>query len=216
VAQVTVIISNTSSPSSVVPALIAGTSITGNGCTQTYAFNGFPVFQTVGANGCTCSAGPLLAISNANQYPTGTTATIYWGGQGTVQNSSSFVSNLSPDYFGSGSLFSSNLTAFPGQVAATSSHYASQGNYHLVYVVTFPNGSIYSSYYIVNFGAGVVDFCGNSAQTACHPEGFELCFDNQFPGNTYSINWGDGSPSDQFVLFSSWCCYAIYDYCYSS
>jgi gliding motility-associated-like protein len=199
VAQVTINISNTPSPSSVVPALISGTSITGNGCTQTYAFNGFPVFQTVGANGCTCSAGPLLAISNANQYPTGTTATIYWGGQGTVQNSSSFVSNLSPDYFGSGSLSSSNLTAFPGQVAATSSHYASQGNYHLVYVVTFPNGSIYSSYYIVNFGAGVVDFCGNSAQTACHPEGFELCFDNQFPGNIYSINWGDGSPSEQYV-----------------
>lgn len=202
VAQVTVIISNTSSPSSVVPSLISGTSITGNGCTQTYAFNGFPVFQTVapGGNGCGCNnVGPLLAISNANQYPNGSTASIYWGGQGTSQNSSSFISNLSTNYFGSGSLSQLNLTSFPGQIAATSSHYASQGNYHLVYVVTYPDGSVFSSYYIVNFGAGVVDFCANSAQTACHPEGFELCFDNQFPGNTYAINWGDGSVIEQYV-----------------
>lgn len=42
-------------------------------------------------------------------------------------------------------------------------------------------------------GAGIIDFGANSSLSACFPFDYELAFDNQFPGNTYTIEWGDGT-----------------------
>ena len=128
---------------SVSPTLVSGTSVTGNGCTQTYTSNGFPVFQTVGpitngvANGCSCGTGPLLAIPNPGSYPSGSTGTIYWGANGSNQ-----ITNIGSSYYSG----STTLTSFPGQSTNFASHYTTTqtGNYNLMYVVNFPNGEVFS------------------------------------------------------------------------
>jgi hypothetical protein len=93
---------------------------------------------------------------------------------------------------------------FPGQQATNGSaqtHYTSPfpgpGSYNLMYLVTYPNGCTYSTYIIMSFGSGIISPIIPSA-VQCGTN-FNYFFSNQTPGNTYTINWGDGSPTITFV-----------------
>ena len=44
----------------------------------------------------------------------------------------------------------------------------------------------------MSWGAALVNFCANSAQSVCYPLEYPLCFDSQSPGTSYEIAWGDG------------------------
>ncbi|MEY3681558.1 MAG: hypothetical protein RLZZ289_77, partial [Bacteroidota bacterium] len=178
------------------PGLVSGTSVTNVGCTVSSTYNmypnqpyGFtaPVFQTVGTNNtCTCAEGPTLAIPNATSYPAGTTASIYWGGNGQGGLTTGSIT-LGP------SAAASTLVSFPGQSNSSGfvTHYTSTGSYNLVYMVNI-GGCTLSKYYIVNYGAGIISY-NTVGQNVCLPEGLNLEFTNQSPGNTYTINWGDGT-----------------------
>ncbi|MFM1947793.1 MAG: hypothetical protein RL207_2076, partial [Bacteroidota bacterium] len=178
------------------PALVSGTSVHNIGCTvaSTYTmYQGQPysfpvtVFQTVGTqNTCSCVQGPTVAIPNASAYPQGSTASIYWGGSGEGGQTTG------PITLGS-SAASNTLTSFTGQTNnfGTYTHYSNPGSYNLVFMVNI-NGCILSKYYIVNWGAGNISY-NTVGQSVCLPEGLNLEFINQSPGNTYSINWGDGT-----------------------
>ena len=177
----------------------------GNFCTlQDTLEDGNIVFQTESFNGCGCPAipgypggpGPAVSILNSNTYPAGTSASFFWGATGNAQNpnaTSTYATFPTPG---------ATLTQFPGQVHTVGTtnigHYSTQGSYNLMYVVTFPNGCSYSRYYVMSWGAGRIDFCANSATDACFPLEYSLCFDNQFPGNSYVIDWGDGTPEEIF------------------
>ncbi len=179
----------------------------GNACTQQDTLaDGTIVFQTQSVNGCGCPAisgypggpGPAISILNSNTYPAGTISTFHWGSTGNSQNPQAVTT------FSGFPTAGVNLTQFPGQNSPLVSginvgHYAAQGSYNLMYLVTFPSGCTYSRYYVMSWGAGRIDFCANSAEDACNPLSYALCFDDQFPGNTYEINWGDGTPVESFT-----------------
>ncbi len=174
-----------------------------NSCVQVSTVNGVQVFQTQNSNSCSCSnsnQGPVIAFQNTNNnsiYPPGTSINVYWGGNGSIANggTSSFTSIPSTTFPTS----NSTLSNFPGQTTSVG-HYSGSGasgpgSYNLIYVVNYPNGCQYSSYAQMSWGAGVIDFCANSSLSACVPFEYSLCFDNQFPSNTYVIDWGDGNTS---------------------
>lgn len=169
--------------------------ISGHPCTQTDTlelFTDVVVFQTQsGQSSCTCtpsSIGPLLAINNTNAYPAGTVSHIYWGGAGSPVNGGSSAFTTQEGFPTS----ETTLQQFPGQFTA-SGHYSNQGSYNLVHVVEFPNGCTYSDYYIVSWGAALIDQCSGMAQSVCSPSDYMLCFDSQAPGTNYQIDWGDGT-----------------------
>ncbi len=198
-ATVTVIVSG---PPPIIPTIGPG-----NLCTQTYTSNGVTVFQTSSGNGCGClnqNMGPAISLLNTDQYPAGTVAQIYWGGNGTIANGGTSGSTT---FNGPFPTSAANTSSFTGQTFAGSNnlgHYSGsgasgQGSYNLIYALTFPNGCTYSSYYIMSWGGGLIDFCANSSLTACIPFNYQLCFNSQFPGNTYTINWGDNTPPTVFT-----------------
>ncbi|NDB34730.1 MAG: hypothetical protein EB023_05175 [Flavobacteriia bacterium] len=51
----------------------------------------------------------------------------------------------------------------------------------------------------MSYGAAAISLGTLSAQTQCNPLIYNLTFANQTPGNTYVINWGDGSPNTTFT-----------------
>ena len=62
-----------------------------------------------------------------------------------------------------------------------------------MHVVEFPGGCTYSAYYVMSWGAALIDFCANAVQSVCYPLEYPLCFGSQAPGTTYTIDWGDDS-----------------------
>ena len=181
---------------SAAPAVVPTFTTVGNAnsCEQLYTVNGVPMIQTTG-NNCSCNqfTGPMISLNNANSLPAGSTATIFWGGNGIGGASTTFpvgASNtLSPAF------------NFPGQQNnnTPASHYNTPGSYNLMYLVTFPNGCTYSTYVIMSYGAGAISLGTLSAQTQCNPLNYVLTFANQTPGNTYVINWGDGTPNTTYT-----------------
>jgi len=181
---------------SAAPAVVPTFSTVGNAnnCEQLYTVNGVPMIQTTG-NNCSCNqyTGPMISLNNANLLPAGSTATIRWGANGIGGTTTTFpvgVSNtLSPAF------------NFPGQQNnnTPASHYNTPGSYNLMYLVTFPNGCTYSTYVIMSYGAGAISLGPLSAQLLCNPLNYNLTFANQTPGNTYVINWGDGSPNTTYT-----------------
>ncbi len=167
----------------------------GNNCTQMTVVNGIPVYQATG-NNCQCAQngpGPIVSLSNANTLPAGSSATINWGAIGTGSITTTFpVGSANPLTI---------ATSFPGQQngAAPASHYNSPGAYNMVYMVTLPGGCVYSYYCIMSYGGGAISLGTLTAQTQCNPLLYNLTFANQTPGNTYVINWGDGTANTTFV-----------------
>jgi PKD repeat protein len=181
---------------SAAPAVVPTFSTVGNAnnCEQLYTVNGVPMIQTTG-NNCSCNqfTGPMISLNNANLLPAGSSATILWGGNGIGGASTTFpvgTSNLLAQTFN-----------FPGQQNnnTPASHYNTPGSYNLMYLVTFPNGCTYSTYVIMSYGAGAISLGSLSAQLLCNPLNYNLTFANQTPGNTYVINWGDGSPNTTYT-----------------
>jgi hypothetical protein len=180
---------------SAAPAVVPTFSTVGNAnnCEQLYTVNGVPMIQTTG-NNCSCNqyTGPMISLNNANSLPPGSTATIFWGGNGIGGTTTTFP------------VGTSNLLAqpsnFPGQQNnnTPASHYNTPGSYNLMYLVTFPNGCTYSTYVIMSYGPGNISLGPLSAQLLCNPLNYNLTFANQTPGNTYVINWGDGSPNTTY------------------
>jgi gliding motility-associated-like protein len=188
--QTTVTI-NVSAPPAIVPTFGSGN------CAQLNIVNGISVLQAVN-NTCQCISlgpGPMISLTNANSLPAGSTATIHWGANGIGGTTTTFpvgTSNLLAQPFN-----------FPGQqnIAnnAPVNHYTAAGAYNLMYIVNFPNGCTYSSYIIMSYGAATISLGPLSAQTQCNPLIYNLTFANQTPGNTYVINWGDGTPNATYT-----------------
>lgn len=182
---------------SAAPAVPPTYTIAGSNCEQLYTVNGIPVIQA-NNNNCNCTqyAGPVINLTNANQQPVGTTATIHWGANGLGGPITSFP--IGPSVAG-------NYVNFPGQQSSGSiaTHYTSPapgpGAYNLMYLVTYPNGCTFSSYVIMSFGTGIISLGPLSAQTQCSPLNYILTFANQTPGNTYVIDWGDGTQPQTYV-----------------
>ncbi|MEY3099322.1 MAG: hypothetical protein RIS63_210, partial [Bacteroidota bacterium] len=195
VGTVTVVVS---APPTAIPSLVPT-----NACTNDTVVNGTLVFQTSsGTNSCTCSSstqGPAIGFTNTANLGGTATIDIYWGGVGVLANGGTNVFTTIPSTTLSGN--SGTLSSFPGQLSNPSSgHYAGSGaagtgSYNLIYVVNYGSGCIYSGYAIMSWGAGIIDFAANTSVTACNPFDYELTFDNQYPGNTYLIDWGDGTPN---------------------
>jgi gliding motility-associated-like protein len=183
---------NVSAAPAIVPTFGSGN------CAQLSIVNGIPMLQAAVNNNCQCNTfgpGPMISLTNANSLPAGSTATIHWGANGIGGTSTTFpvgTSNILSPAFN-----------FPGQqnIAnnAPVNHYTSAGAYNLMYVVNFPNGCTYSSYIIMSYGAATISLGPLSAQTQCNPLIYNLTFANQTPGNTYVINWGDGSPNATYT-----------------
>jgi gliding motility-associated-like protein len=183
---------NVSAAPAIVPTFGSGN------CAQLSIVNGIPMLQAAVNNNCQCNTfgpGPMISLTNANSLPAGSTATIHWGANGIGGTSTTFpvgTSNILSPAFN-----------FPGQqnIAnnAPLNHYTSAGAYNLMYVVNFPNGCTYSSYIIMSYGAATISLGPLSAQTQCNPLIYNLTFANQTPGNTYVINWGDGSPNATYT-----------------
>lgn len=186
---------NVSAAPSVTPTIAAVGSQTS--CEQLYTVGGIPMIQTNG-NNCNCNqyTGPMISLNNANNQPTGTTATIHWGANGLGGTTTTFP-------IGSANILN-NPFNFPGQQnnnvpAGPASHYNSPGSYNLMYLVNYPNGCTYSTYVIMSYGAAAISLGTLSAQTQCNPLIYNLTFANQTPGNTYVINWGDGTPNTTYT-----------------
>ena len=167
----------------------------GNNCTQMTVINGIPVYQATG-NNCQCpqnGPGPIVSLTNANTLAAGPSATVHWGAVGTGQLTNTFL------------IGTSNLlnppNSFPGQQSGASpaSHYNSPGAYNMIYMVTMPSGCVYSYYCIMSYGGGAISLGTLTAQTQCNPLLYNLTFANQTPGNTYVINWGDGTANTTFI-----------------
>ena len=180
-----------------------------NACTNDTIVNGTLIFQTSsGTNSCSCSSvsqGPAIGFTNTSNLGAGTSINVYWGGAGTTNNGGTNAFTQIPS-----TLLAANtgtLSNFPGQTTASNpsissvnGHYAGSGaagpgSYNLMYVVNYGSGCVYSGYAIMSWGAGIIDFAANTSVTACNPFDYELTFDNQYPGNTYIIDWGDGTPN---------------------
>ena len=150
------------------------------------------IFQTQnGDASCTCNftnVGPAVAIMDTDSFPSGTVSTIWWGGAGTSQTGGTAPYTVQNGPFPTAD---SSLTIFEGQ--GPLGHYAQQGSYNLMHVVEFPGGCTYSAYYVMSWGAALIDFCANAAQSVCYPLEYPLCFGSQAPGTTYTIDWGDDS-----------------------
>ena len=104
-ATATVIVSG---PPPIIPTLGPG-----NSCTQTYTSNGVTVFQTSSGNSCGClnqNMGPAISLLNTNQYPAGTTAQIYWGGNGSTANGGTSASTTFTGPFPTAAANTSNFT----------------------------------------------------------------------------------------------------------
>ena len=166
----------------------------GNPCTVLIDTLDTVVFQTQnGDASCTCtfsSAGPAISILDTDQYPDGTISQIWWGGAGSLANGGTSAYTEQTGF----PTFQDSLSIFNGQ-GSSLGHYSSQGSYDLVHVVQFPDGCLYSAYYVMSWGAALIDFGANAAQSVCYPLGYELSFGSQSPGTTYSIDWGDGEQS---------------------
>ncbi len=186
---------------SAAPAQPPTFAIGGSNCEQLFTVNGFPVIQANnnGNNNCNCPqfGGPVISLNNANAQPAGSTATIHWGANGVGGPVTSFP-------IGSGNAI--NPLNFPGQQGQNNSvvtHYTSPspgpGAYNLMYLVTYPNGCTYSTYVVMSFGTGIISLGPLSAQTQCNPLNYILTFANQTPGNTYVIDWGDGTPTQSYT-----------------
>jgi gliding motility-associated-like protein len=164
-----------------------------NSCEQLTTVGGIPMIQTTG-NNCNCNqyTGPMISLNNANSQPAGSTATIFWGANGLGGTTTTFPIGASNNI---------NPINFPGQQNnnAPTTHYNAAGSYNLMYLVNYPNGCTYSTYVIMSFGAGAISLGTLSAQTQCNPLIYNLTFANQTPGNTYVINWGDGTPNTTFT-----------------
>jgi gliding motility-associated-like protein len=170
------------------------TSAVGPNCQQTYTVGGIPMIQTTG-NNCNCTPynGPMISLNNANSQPAGSTATIHWGANGLGGTTTTFP-------IGSTNQLNNPFINFPGQQnPGPTTHYNTAGSYNLMYLVNYPNGCTYSTYVIMSFGAGAISLGTLSAQTQCNPLIYNLTFANQTPGNTYVINWGDGTPNTTFT-----------------
>ncbi|MFN5311361.1 MAG: beta strand repeat-containing protein, partial [Flavobacteriales bacterium] len=195
IGTVTVVVS---APPTSIPSLVPT-----NACTNDTVVNGTLVFQTSsGTNSCICSSstqGPAIGFTNTANLGGTATIDVYWGGVGVPANGGTNVFTTIPSTTLSGN--SGTLSSFPGQLSNPSSgHYAGSGaagtgSYNLIYVVNYGSGCIYSGYAIMSWGAGIIDFAANTSVTACNPFDYELTFDNQYPGNTYLIDWGDGTPN---------------------
>jgi hypothetical protein len=171
----------------------------GNACTVENPLTG--VFQTQSNVSCTCNPepgfaqgpGPAIALLHTNTFPAGTAVTCYWGGAGNSANAAPVTT-----YTGGAGGFptaATSVSVFPGQqpVAGTNGgHYQALGSYNLVVVWTSPSGQVFSEHRIMSWGNGQVDLCSNSSLTTCAPLGYSLCFDAQFPGTSYIVDWGDG------------------------
>ncbi len=170
----------------------------GNPCTVMIDTLGTVVFQTLnGDAGCTCTveAGPAISILDTDQYPDGTISQVWWGGAGILENGgTSAYTEQSAETGTSFPTFQESINVFNGQ-GSPAGHYSSQGSYDLVHVIQFPDGCVYSSYYVMSWGAALIDFGANNAQSVCYPLGYELSFGSQSPGTTYAIDWGDGEQS---------------------
>ena len=167
----------------------------GNACTQMTVVNGIPVYQATG-NNCQCpqnGPGPIVSLTNANVLPAGSSATINWGAIGTGTLSTTFP-------VGSANQLTI-ASSFPGQQngAAPASHYNTPGAYNMLYMVTLPGGCVYTYYCIMSYGGGAISLGTLTAQTQCNPLLYNLTFANQTPGNTYVINWGDGTANTTFI-----------------
>ena len=169
-------------------------SAVGPNCQQTYTVGGIPMIQTTGNNcNCTPSNGPMIGLNNANQQPAGSTATIHWGANGLGGTTTTFP-------IGASNLLNNPFINFPGQQnPGPATHYNTPGSYNLMYLVNYPNGCTYSTYVIMSYGAAAISLGTLSAQTQCNPLIYNLTFANQTPGNTYVINWGDGTPNTTFT-----------------
>ncbi|MEY2651001.1 MAG: hypothetical protein RLZZ321_93, partial [Bacteroidota bacterium] len=187
---------NVSSPPTSIPSVVPT-----NACTNDTIINGVLYFQTSsGANSCSCSSasqGPAIGFTNTSNLGAGATINIYWGGAGSSLNGGTSLYTTIPSITLSGN--TGTLSSFPGQSSnPLNGHYAGMGaagtgSYNLIYEVIYPNGCSYSNYAIMSWGAGIIDFSANTSVTACNPFDYELTFDNQYPGNTYLIDWGDGT-----------------------
>ena len=169
-------------------------SAVGPNCQQTYTVGGIPMIQTTG-NNCNCTPynGPMIGLNNANQQPAGSTATIHWGANGLGGTTTTFP-------IGASNLLNNPFINFPGQQnPGPATHYNTPGSYNLMYLVNYPNGCTYSTYVIMSYGAAAISLGTLSAQTQCNPLIYNLTFANQTPGNTYVINWGDGTPNTTFT-----------------
>ncbi|NBV09547.1 MAG: hypothetical protein EBS09_10640, partial [Flavobacteriia bacterium] len=152
------------------------------------------MIQTTG-NNCNCTPynGPIISLNNANSQPAGSTATIHWGANGLGGTTTTFP-------IGSANLLNNPFINFPGQQnPGPTTHYNTPGSYNLMYLVNYPNGCTYSTYVIMSYGAAAISLGTLSAQTQCNPLIYNLTFANQTPGNTYVINWGDGTPNTTFT-----------------
>jgi gliding motility-associated-like protein len=74
-------------------------------------------------------------------------------------------------------------------------NYGAPGNYYITYRVNFLNGCSFYGYYQVQIGNGQINLSTSASNFACSPGVYPLSFDQQFPGNSYLINWGDGTTS---------------------
>lgn len=74
-------------------------------------------------------------------------------------------------------------------------NYGAPGNYSITYRVNFLNGCSFYGYYQVQIGNGQINLSTSASNFACSPGVYPLSFDQQFPGNSYLINWGDGTTS---------------------
>jgi gliding motility-associated-like protein len=188
----TTITVNVSAAPAIVPTFGSGN------CAQLNIVNGIPVLQA-GNNNCQCltlGPGPMISLTNANNFPAGSTATIHWGANGVGGTSTTFpvgMSNTLNPAFNFPGQQNNNVPAVPV------THYNTPGSYNLMYLVTFPNGCTYSSYIIMSYGAATISLGPLSAQTQCNPLIYNLTFANQTPGNTYVINWGDGTPNATYT-----------------
>ena len=188
--QTTVTVNVSAAPA--IPPTIASVG-NANSCEQLTTVGGIPIIQTTG-NNCNCNqyTGPMISLNNANSQPAGSTATIFWGANGLGGTTTTFPIGSSNNI---------NPINFPGQQNnnAPTTHYNAAGSYNLMYLVNYPNGCTYSTYVIMSFGAGAISLGTLSAQTQCNPLIYNLTFANQTPGNTYVINWGDGTPNTTFT-----------------
>lgn len=74
-------------------------------------------------------------------------------------------------------------------------NYGGPGNFNITIKVSFLNGCTFYGYYQVQIGNGQINLSTSASNFACSPGVYPLTFDAQFPGNTYSINWGDNTTS---------------------
>ena len=175
----------------------------GNSCTVMYDSLGTVTFQTQsGSASCLCTEnasnmGPAISLLGTNNYPENTISTIWWGGAGNLGNGATFPFTTQTGNLAGNDPFPTeidSLSVFVGQ-SSNWGHYTSQGSYNLMHVVTFPDGCVFSSYYVMSWGAALIDFCANNAQSLCFPLDYALCFGSQAPGTTYYVDWGDGTDS---------------------